>query len=554
MPSSPTIGRLSRFAVAGGRRAANVVGVVALVGMVVCAVAPLQAEGAAPAVGEAIYRDGLLPGGQALVGTRSADGAVNGKAAACVNCHRRSGLGTYEGTTRIPPITSTYLFAAPGQQPEQARAPAGSLPGHVRPTAYTDSTLIAAIRDGIGRDGKPLSELMPRYALDEASMRALVAYLRSLPTAPAPGVTDTTLHFATVVTPDADPVATEGMLKVLQTFAEDKNAFIRGGRRPLRTGAQIDYRDTRRWELHVWRLTGAPGTWRAQLEANLKKEPVFALLSGLAGPNFTPVAEFCEHAQLPCLFPNADLPPVADGEFYSLYLSKGVLLEADMMAARLDVTSESSRVVQVYRGGGAGERAARALKAAAPRARFADSPLAAGPPALATAIAAAAPGDTLVLWLEPADLSLLPAPPDGVTVWVSGLLAGLDARALPPAWRRSAQLTYPVDLPAQRQLRLSYPLHWFAVRNIPVVAERVQADTYLACGIVAEALADVTGNYQRDYLIERIEIMLSHRQLSGYYPRLSLGPGQRFASKGGYWVRGDETTGAPVAVGEWTIP
>jgi hypothetical protein len=88
-----------------------------------------------------------------------------------------------------------------------------------------------------------------------------------------------------------------------------------------------------------------------------------------------------------------------------------------------------------------------------------------------------------------------------------------------------------------------------------VVDEKVQTDTYLACGIVAEALNEMLDNFMRDYLVERIESMVSHRQLSGFYPHLGLAPGQRFASKGGYIVRFTEPGGLAIApTTEWTVP
>ena len=49
-------------------------------------------------------------------------------------------------------------------------------------------------------------------------------------------------------------------------------------------------------------------------------------------------------------------------------------------------------------------------------------------------------------------------------------------------------MAYPFDLPEKRRVRVNYPLRWFKIRGIPVVDEQVQADTYLDCGILSEAI------------------------------------------------------------------
>lgn len=58
------------------------------------------------AEGARLYLEGVNSQGQPLVGLRF-DGQVRvvGAAAACVLCHRRSGLGAVEGTNQIAPIT-----------------------------------------------------------------------------------------------------------------------------------------------------------------------------------------------------------------------------------------------------------------------------------------------------------------------------------------------------------------------------------------------------------------------------------------------------------------
>jgi len=158
--------------------------------------------------------------------------------------------------------------------------------------------------------------------------------------------------------------------------------------------------------------------------------------------------------------------------------------------------------------------------------------------------------------LRAPDLRALPAPAGAASaVFMSGLMGGLENAPLPPAWRSLARMTYPYELPDVRRVRLNYPFDWFKVRKIPVVAERVQVDTYIACGVLAETLASMYGEFVPDFLVERIEVMLSGRIINGYYSRLGLAPGQRFASKGGYLVRFVDPTGARVeADGNWIVP
>lgn len=530
---------------------------VALLGAVTVTAHAADAE---PGVGEAIYREGLLPSGAALTGAREAGADVEGMRAACITCHRASGLGTSEGRTVVPPIIGKYLF-----RPHSTNVRDMSLP-HVagyRSTRepYTDATLAQAIREGRAPNGRTLSYLMPRYALDDDSIASLTAYLKRLSADAVPGVTEDTLHFATIIAPDADPVASGAMVEVIERFFADKNAFIRGGQRPMLASREIEYRVSRRWQLHVWRLSGTPEQWEQQLRAKLAAEPVFAVISGLAGRTWAPVHRFCEAAKLPCLLPNVDLPVVAESDFYPVYFSRGVLLEADLMAGMLaESAPRPRRVVQVVRRADIGEAAASALGLAATAAglKVETRALPAGgrPEDLVASLQGVGHGDALVLWLRPGDLGALGAnAPALAALLVSGTMGGLEHAPMPAAWRKIARMSYPFDLPLARSVRMNFPLAWFKIRQIPVVAERVQTDTYVACGILAETLTEMLDSFVREYLVERMEVMLGHRLVNGYYPRLNLAQGQRFASKGGYLVRFVGATGTEVQPeGDWSAP
>jgi mono/diheme cytochrome c family protein len=520
-----------------------------------------------PTPGAAIYRQGKLPSGAVLQGEREAGASVRGIAAACISCHRPSGLGTSEGQIVVPPIIGKYLF-----RPHSTNVKDMSLP-HVagyRSTRepYTDASLATAIREGRAPNGRVLNYVMPRFALDDASMAALIAYLKKLSSEVVPGVTDDTLHFATIITPDADPTQRKAMLEVMERFFADKNSFIRGGLRPMQASREIEYRVSRRWQLHVWQLTGEPDQWEQQLRARLAAEPVYAVISGLGARTWAPVHRFCEAEKLPCLLPNVELPVVAEGDFYPVYFSRGVLLEADLMASQINSQMAGSgdkpaiqRLVQLYRQGDVGVDGAHRLEAVAKAQGLkVENRLLAAATTDHTDVARAMGGlgrnDALVLWLRPADLAALPLEglaPQSVTL--SGTMGGLENAPLPTDWRGQVRMTYPFDLPEGRKVRMNFPLAWFKIKRIPVVAERVQTDTYIACGILAETLTDMLDSFVRDYLVERIEGMLDHRLVNGYYPHLSLAPGQRFASKGGYIVRFTDPVGTSlIADGDWTTP
>lgn len=524
-------------------------------------------------IGAGIYLRGVIASGAPLIASRDRGAAgASGSAAACVNCHQHSGLGSMRrrsgtaaaaGSPLIPPVAARYLL-----EPERAD---GAHHGKVdlpyvegmrtRRRAYTEETLARAIREGVDSEGRALDPLMPHFDLGPSDMAALIAYLKTLAPARIPGVSDSTIQFATIVTPDADPARRDAMLEVIEKYFAERNSRQMKPSPQLQASGHTQFSRSmfmihRQWQLHVWSLDGPPATWGEQLAKAYAREPVMAVISGIGGAEWAPVHRFCEHEQLPCLFPNVEVPVDADSDFYDLYFSKGVLLEAELIAGR--IVAQGARVVhQIYRAGDSGEAAARWLGGRlAPRHLELHDHALPAKARLEAALRGIGKNDALVLWLRPSDLAALaeePAPPGAI--YLSGLMGNFERAPLPAAWRERARMAYIVDLPQQRIVRVDYPLGWFRIRQIQIVDERLQADTYLACGLLSEALSDVAGTFDRAYLIEELQGMVEHRIVTGYYPRLTLAENQHFASKGGYLVQFAEPSGSRlVADGAWTVP
>lgn len=501
------------------------------------------------AVGRALYLEGRRADGSPLVATRAGGLAVAGAEAACVNCHRRSGMGGSEGRSYIPPVTHAALAST---------MPAGKGPsaiGDGRP-AYTQASLARALRAGVDPAGRSLDFLMPRYALHDNEVAALRAYLATLPR-PAPQEAGT-VHFATVIAPEVPRERADAMVGVLQACFDEHNAgpAPEQGRRKLAAGMQQGA--GRPWQLHVWRLQGPESGWEAQLARRAREQPVLALVGGIGGARWAPVHGFCEGAGVPCLFPHLEAPGGAGEGFHSLYLGKGVLLEAALVARQLAQRPVGTRVLQVLRGRDAGaEAAASALRAALTEQGMAVRELRLPPGAALSesSLGDLRPRDALVLWLRPPDLRRLgPAAPVASQVFLSATLAEHDAVPLPQAWKAIALMAYPYELPKQREVAVASMRQWLRSRGVPPGDERVQADAYVACKALGAAMAQAQDHLGPDYLVERLETNMERSTATGLYPRLALGIGQRFASKTGYLARFDEATGDLVGVGDRTAP
>jgi mono/diheme cytochrome c family protein len=515
------------------------------------------------AAGRRIYREGVLPSGKPVRGVVQGDVAFTGLQASCMTCHRRSGFGASEAGSVAPPVIGDFLYRPVRLGAEQTGLRRSHGPG-TRP-AYTDETLVRAIREGVDPAGRTLAPLMPRFALSDADALTLVAYLKSLSSAASPGVTESTIHLATVVTPDVAPTRRAAFLGVLEAFVRDRNSASRlEDERKVRSGweKRREYQAYRRLALHVWELAGPPSSWRAQLEERYRAEPVFALLSGIGDDDWRAVHEFCEANEIPCLFPITDLPVISEGDYYTIYFSRGLTLQAEALAAHLRDAPPPGPVVQVFRAEPHGAVPAAALRAALegyPQVAVVDRVI--GDPAPPDAsywqalIAEVRPA-ALVLWLGRADLAGFASISENLPgVFLSASLLGDDPGAVASALRRRAQFVWPYAPQSPAGARTARARAWLEARGLKVVDERAQTGAFFAVTLASDALKELRGYYTRDYLVERIEHMVDSSVTTSVYPRLNLAPGVRFASKGCYIVRlTDGDPPAPVAVSDWIVP
>jgi hypothetical protein len=78
---------------------------------------------------------------------------------------------------------------------------------------------------------------------------------------------------------------------------------------------------------------------------------------------------------------------------------------------------------------------------------------------------------------------------------------------------------------------------WLQARNIPVTNLEMQAKMYFLGWMLPGALKHMRSEFFREYFMEGFDMMIDQDYAIAVYPRLTFGPGQRYASKGCYIVQ-----------------
>ena len=95
---------------------------------------------------------------------------------------------------------------------------------------------------------------------------------------------------------------------------------------------------------------------------------------------------------------------------------------------------------------------------------------------------------------------------------------------------------------------------WARINKLSITDERVMANAFFTLTMLADATRHIRNNISREYLIERIEHMVDNTVFHSVYPHLSLGPDQRYASKGGYIIKYDKDKGIIPENTKWIVP
>lgn len=525
-------------------------------------------------LGERMYRAGILPSGEAMQALVQGDIPVDSTMFSCMSCHLKSGFGSVEGrvitlptdgTTLYKPLTKAWLLRwLAGASSRYAK----TIHENVR-SAYSDESLATALRGGVNPDGKTLNYTMPRYLLEDNDMAIMVYYLKNLSVGAVPGVTGNAIRFATIITDGVNPAEKAAMLKAFDTLSRISKygtKSLMAQRSKALDPLNLRMQGYMNVSVATWKLNGPPETWREQLEAYNKKEPVFALIGGLATGDWQPIHAFCEDHRIPCILPLTDAPVISDTDWYTLYFSKGFYQEGEASARYLrkaDGMTDITPVIQIYRDTREGRAIAKGFTEAWADAGMqppSNMALAAGTPVnedFWKKLAADHKGAAVLLWLNEQDIAGI-ATLSGLAdrpsfLFVSSSLVGKGIYALPDPLRKIIHIAYPYRLPDDP--KSSSPL--FATANDAgkpsAMSIALQAKLNFIYMMMPRTLFMMNGAFHRDRFLEVID-MMRDETMEALYPRLSFGPGQRYTSKGCYILQLSEGPSPKVIrVSDWVI-
>jgi hypothetical protein len=519
--------------------------------------------------GKNIYMHGRLTSGKDVVATTAGDVKLTGEQAACVNCHRHSGLGSTEGSTVTPAITGEILFSEKKIKAHRYQPLKNQATYALDRPAYTENSLKNTLISGVDLNGNSLELLMPRYAFEEIDYKHLYAYLNSLSINNA-GVTDTTLHIATIIDGRASTDKINTMLRTLERYISDLNS---GTRREVERTAQAPiqkewlYRGYRKYKLHIWKLSGEPDSWQKQLNNHYDKTPVFAIVSGISNDSWENIDKFCNDREVPCILPNTKTPGYSTNNFYTLYYNAGPYNDASIIAryfknSTID-NNKTGSIVQLYDSSSYSEVAKNTLHeeiTSNGKRNITSVSLDTISNKHGIDLYIKNKNTTVIIWSEKIDTSLLEALSSNKnkirSVFIPYYLAtSTETREKLETIDLDIFTSYPYVNPSSEPRDTIRSTAWGKSKKIDMTEKAVFTDTFTAIKVFINAIKHLRSNFNRAYMIELLEHKLDNSVLTGMYPKLTIGPNQRYASRGGYIMKVPGDVSSPLQpVTEWLLP
>jgi len=157
------------------------------------------------------------------------------------------------------------------------------------------------------------------------------------------------------------------------------------------------------------------------------------------------------------------------------------------------------------------------------------------------------PPAVLAVWLEPVDLAAIDSlaaleqPPP--IAFLSSSLLGEAVMSLPEPVRGFSFITHPHSFPEDETRSRLAVESWLRAKGLPITNFEIQSKMYFLGWMLSGIVKKMRDDFYRDYFFDVAGMMRDQYYSIAVYPRLSFGPGQRYASKGCYVVQltgGDE--------------
>jgi ABC-type branched-subunit amino acid transport system substrate-binding protein len=450
---------------------------------------------------------------------------VPASAMTCAGCHGLRGEGKTEGGVTAGNLTWSNLL-----KPYGHTHPSGRKHG-----AFTETSVIFSITNGIDPDKNPLNAAMPRFRMSPEDIADLIAYLKRIEVDRDPGIAADSLEIGALL-PTSGTLGETGaaMRDVLAAYFDDLNS--RGG----------IY--NRKIKLRVVESNSDDAVARARVAVG--QGEVFAFVGGISAGEIPFIG-------LSTLSTQIGTPP----NRYVFYLLPGVAEESRSLVnfAAANLSLKKPRAFVVYAGGALTETAAAAVEDQAKQAGWGEIGKRPYAPARFDAAQLAADlkgegADAVFFFGGSAEQSAFVRQAAALgfapNVFLLGALSGADLPGVVPAGSKlKIFLAFP-SLPSDiteaggqdfRALLAKYkltPRHTAAQ-----LAALAAAKTFV------EGLKRAGADLSREKLVTALEGLYDFD--TGLTPRLIFGPNRRVGAAGAYVVTLNPETKEFLATGNW---